>query len=288
MIRSISIAYEVVSKYYGGPKPTKKYVHSNIVAKNQQSSTFGNSQMYENDYGDYSKIAKGLIKTKESSTLPESYEPLKKGGYIYYRGKLLNEYELVEEAVRTKAITIDENMNYVQARNAAQKALIMDRATPRYGWSSTLYSEDGMYVIRVNEKGERDGLSIAMIDGVHIADVAARMASGELNENIETAYLSYLRQVDPELFEAASNIGREVRAFTIMADLYKNGLLTEEQFGYDCVLFAMLFSPNKALGPINGVLEYFNRIKASGDWHKLLEDYRPEAFLKINLERNKA
>ncbi len=119
-------------------------------------------------YGDYSQIAKNPIKTKESSILPESYEYLKKGGYLYYKGELLSPYELIEEAVRTKAITLHENMTSAQARAAADKALIYDRAAPRYGWSNTLYSED--------------------------------------------------------------------------------------------------------------VMEYFNKIKSSNDWHKLLEDYRPEAF----------
>ncbi len=53
-----------------------------------------------------------------------------------------------------------------------------------------LYTEDGMYVIKVDEKGKYVGMSSAIIDGVHNKDVAERMTSGELNLNIETMYLS--------------------------------------------------------------------------------------------------
>ena len=286
IFRGISVTHEAVSKYYGGPKPTKKYVPSDNNLKKQQVYQYvPSSQPSRLDYGNYSDIVKNNAKTESSTILPKSYDRLKDGGYIYYQGKLLNEYQLVEEAVKTKAITLDESMNYSRALAAASKALIVDRATPKYRWSNTLYSEDGMYVIKVDEKGVRCGFTSTLIDGVHISDVAARMASGELNENIETLYLNYLRQVDPELYEAATNIGREIRNFTIMSDLYKEGSITEMQFEYDCMLLAYLFSRDGEDSSYMSIFNYFKKIQSCGDWYKLLENYSPEGFAKLDAER---
>lgn len=273
VFKGITMSDEVLSKYYGRPKPTKKY-----------DTYVPSSQTPMIDYGNYSDEIKNHKKTTTTGILPESYDCLKNSGFLYYQGKLVSQYELVEEAVKTKAINLDEQKNALAAFRAAEKALILDKASPKYKWSNTLYSEDGMYVIKVNEKGERVGMTSALIDGVHIKDVAARIASGELNKNIETIYLNYLNDVDPELYEAATNIGREVRGFTIMFDLYEEGSISEKQFQYTCTLLNYLF-PLSDDSPYENIVQYFKDIKSTGNWEKLLEDYSPEGFRKVDEER---
>lgn len=288
IFKGVSITQEAVKDYYGGPKVTKKYSEGQNSINNYRTDTYvSSSQTSSIDYGDYSDLSKNKQKTNPATVLPKSFDKLKESGYRYYQGTIVSQYELVEKAVKNKEITLTEDMNYVQAYNAAEKALIIDKASPKYKWSNTLYSEDGMYVIRLDKNGEFSGMTSTLIDGVHIKDVAARMASGEPNENIETMYLNFLRQVDPELYEAATNIGREVRSFTIMFDLYREGSISEKQFKYDCTLFNYLFTFNEDNVSIKSTVHYFEKIRLSSDWYKLLADYNPEGFNKVDEERQK-
>lgn len=286
--KGITITKEAVSDYYGGPKPTKKYFepHKNSQSiESQRDSYVPSSQASIIDYGNYSDEVKENTKTATTNILPKSYDRLKESGFRYYQGKLMSQYELVEEAVKMKAINLDEQRNAVQAYKAAEKALLIDKASPKYSWSNTLYTEDGMYVVEIDGNGNY-GMTSATIDGVHIKDVAVRMASGELNENIETMYLNFLRQVDPELYEAATNIGREVRSFTIMFDLYEEGSISDTQLKYSCTLLDYLF-PLGEKSSYKDSINYFEEIRLTGNWEKLLEDYSPEGFVKVDKERQK-
>lgn len=289
IFKGITMTDELVSKYYGGPKPTKKFVESN---KNLQ--TFGSltdiyvpSSPYSlTDNGNYADEVKKMGKTEANTLLPKSFDRLKESGFIYYRGKLMSQYDLVEEAVKMKAIHLDDYKNATEAYRAAEKALILDKASRKYPWSNTLYSEDGMYVMKTDENGKIVGMKSALIDGVHIIDVATRMASGELNKNIETMYLNYLQDVDPELYEAATKIGREVRSFTIMFAMYEEGSISELQLKYSCTLLDYLFPSNERRSYQNTFL-FFKEIKSTGNWEKLLQDYSPEGFAKVEQERQK-
>lgn len=101
--------------------------------------------------------------------------------------------------------------------------------------------ESGKYTFTKKEDGTyewhlvQDDLMEASLD-----DIANWIASGIPNRNIETRYLNYLRRIDPELYEAAQNIGKEVRNYNMLTECYKTGVIGEAQHDYDLNFLALL------------------------------------------------
>ena len=98
-----------------------------------------------------------LTESEKPTILPERYNSWK-SCYIYYQGKRISEYDLIQTAVETGAITLDESETVGWNMENASEALLYSKATPLYDWSTTLYSEDRKYVFRV-ENGQITGMT---------------------------------------------------------------------------------------------------------------------------------
>lgn len=132
------------------------------------------------------------------------------------------------------------------------------------------------------------GYDMHLIDdagvGATLEEIAGWICSGIPNRNIETRYLDYLRRVDPDLYYAAQNIGREVRNYDMMTEAYKGGLIGDAQHDYDLGLLAMLFGKTGD----EDFYRNFIAAKKTGDYSYFLENYSPkmsERLLDIRLEQ---
>jgi hypothetical protein len=184
------------------------------------------------------------LENEKSCILPERYNGWK-SCYIYYQGNLITEYELVQKAVETGAITLDESKTVGWNMDNAYDALIASKATPLYDWSTTLYSEDRMYVFRV-ENGEITGARRTKFsDGTTFQDFANEIASGTPLSEVDHYKQLDLMLYDKELYDAAVNIGRAKNGYDTYTDMYHKGQLTEKQFKQDCYpLLLLLFGEN--------------------------------------------
>lgn len=184
------------------------------------------------------------LEKEESCILPKRYEGYK-SPKLYYQGNLITEYELIETAVKTGAITLDESETAHWNYANAYRALISSKATPLYDWSTTLYSEDRMYVFRVKNGIIVGASSTWFDDGTTFQDVANAIASGEkmLDEDGKSFAL---QMCDPELFHAAHNIGTAKQEYDTLIHMYRNGQLTEKQFQHDCYPLLLLLFGNEA------------------------------------------
>lgn len=180
--------------------------------------------------------------------LPERYNG-SKSCYIYYQGKRISEYELIQTAVETGTITLDESKPIGWNTSNVYDALMYSKATPLYDWSTTLYSEDRMYVYRV-ENGQITGATATWYsDGTTLQDVADAIASGTPLSEIDRYKLHDLMLYDMELYDAAVNIGTAKQRYDTFTDMYQNGQLTEKQFKHDCYpLLLLLFGKDADIG----------------------------------------
>ena len=153
--------------------------------------------------------------------LPKSFEKLKEESSFYYHGEAISDYELIRTAVALGKMELppEDAKNGSMYAWEAFEVLVKDEAATKYGWSDTLYSEDGKYTFTKDVNGK---YKMHLIDdagmGASVEDIANWMMSGTPNRNIETRYLNYLRTVDPDLYEKAMQIGKEVRNYGFMED----------------------------------------------------------------------
>lgn len=181
------------------------------------------------------------FENEKSCILPERYNGWK-SCYIYYQGNLISEYELVQKAVETGAITLDESKTVGWNMDNAHEALEYSKATPLYDWSTTLYSEDRMYVYRVENGKITSARRTMFSDGTTFQDFANTIASGTPLSEVDHYKQLDLMLYDMELYDAAVNIGRANREYDTYTDMYENGQLTEKQFKHECYpLFLLLF-----------------------------------------------
>ena len=160
----------------------------------------------------------------------------------YYQGKLITYYELIQIAVETGAISLDESETVGWNMLNAENSLIDSKATPLYDWSTTLYSEDGMYVYRVENGNITGARSTMFSDGTTLQDFANEIASGTPLSELDRYKLHDLMLYDMELYDTAVNIGTAKREYDTFIDMYHNGQLTEKHFKHDCYpLLLLLF-----------------------------------------------
>ncbi|MBR1634650.1 MAG: hypothetical protein IJ682_06275 [Lachnospiraceae bacterium] len=199
---AVEISADMINQYYGSTK---------ISGTNPNAKTVGSK--VEKDFSD---IDSEKIKAVE---LLERFDELKDTN-VYYHGKMISEYELVQTAVAAGKLDIDMDTRDVYGvGRKAFNVMIRDEAAAKYGWSDTLYSEDGRYTF-TKDGNENDRLKMHSVDdegmNASIEDIANWLMSGTPCRNIETRYLHYLQSVDPDLYNAARRIGSEVRTNTIM------------------------------------------------------------------------
>ena len=86
--------------------------------------------------------------------LPEAFAKYNDEQCMYYHGKRVSNNELVQMAVKSGRITLDPNeRNIGKVYKEAFRVMIQEEAAPKYGWSGTLYSEDGKYTFTPKEDG---------------------------------------------------------------------------------------------------------------------------------------
>ncbi len=181
------------------------------------------------------------LENEKSCILPERYNG-SKSCYIYYQGKRISEYELIQIAVETGTTTLDESKPIGWNTSNVYEALMYSKATPLYDWSTTLYSEDRRYVYRV-ENGQITGATATWYsDGTTLQDIADEIASGTPLSDIDRYKLHDIMLYDMELYDAAVNIGTAKREYDTFTNMYQNGQLTKKQFKHDCYpLLLLLF-----------------------------------------------
>ena len=245
---------------------TAKYGTKITNGRRVQMKTAGSKK--PEDFVEVSKEKLDAVK------LPKAFDKLKEQSSFYYHGEVISDYELIQTAVALGKMEVPSADAKDGAGYAwkAFEALVKDEAAPKYGWSDTLYSEDGKYTFTKDVNGK---YKMHLIDdagmGASVEDIANWMMSGIPNRNIETRYLDYLRSVDPDLYEKAMQIGREVRNYGFMEDLYNQGILSEMQNTYDLGLLGLLFGKDA-----EDMRSLFNKCKETGNFLEFLELYRTD------------
>jgi len=265
---SVTITEHMVSEKYG-----TKITNGSRV----QKKTVG-SKNPEN----FTEVSKEKL---DEVKLPESFERLKENSSFYYHGEAISDYELIQTAVALGKMELPPEDAKGGAGYAwkAFEVLVKDEAAPKYGWSDTLYSEDGKYTFTKDANGE---YRMHLLDdagmGASVEDIANWIISGTPNRNIETRYLDCLRSVDPDLYEKAMQIGTEVRNYGLMEDLYVQGVLSEMQNTYDLGLLGLLFGKDA-----EDMRSLLSKCKETGNFLELLELYSPEGAKSLEQLREK-
>lgn len=251
---------------------TNKYGSGIINGPRIYSKTLGSKKTEE-----YTEVSKEKVAAVE---LPESFDKLKNDSRYYYHGKNISDYELIQTAVASGKMELPDNIargDEASVAHEAFKVLVQDQAQTKNPWSNTLYSEDGKYTFTKDANGK---YCMHLIDdesvGASVDDIANWMMSGTPNRNIETRYLNYLRTVDPDLFNAAMQIGNEVRTYGYMEDLYNQGILSEKQNDYDMSLLGMMFGKDS-----EGMRSILSECRKSGDYLQLLNIYNPDGAASL-------
>lgn len=206
------------------------------------SDHFMHTEQDLSPYTDYDAF--GNYKMEGSRVLPDRYYKPEISGSVYYKGGTVTCIELLEEAVVTGAVTLDETRDVWHNIHNAERELIDKRAKPLYPWSSTLYSEDGQYRFRV-ENGQITGSTRAFYetaDGRKITAqyLAEQLASGVLPGDLDGDW-SFLAHLDSELYDKALLMGRAARNFRTIDEQYKAKQIPEDKYLDDISMYLMYF-----------------------------------------------
>lgn len=270
MFQSVTLKVEMLTARYG----TRKYepVHIN------HGVTRGCKEEKE-----WKEVTQELL---DKVVLPEAYTfKQNEEDKYYYHGRTVNSYELIQIAVCSGKMELKEGEAIYSAAQRAFDCVIQGEAKPQYSYSSTLYSEDGKYTFVKQKDGtykwnfvEDEAMEFS------VEEIANLIASGVPNRNIEKRYLHYLQKMDPELYEAANQIRKEMNTYAIMEHAYKAGELSLKQHEYDLDLLAYLFGKkgNKLFQ------EKYKQAQITGDFTWFLEHYnqsRSDALQEIRIEQ---
>jgi len=263
-LASVTLLEADVTAYYGNVK---------ISGSHQGNRTKGCHS------GSYEEPDKTLVDAVE---LPASYDSLKDCN-VYYHGESISEYRLIQIAAASGKMELSGDMPGYKAARKAFQVIIEEQAETKYGWSTTRYSEDGRYTFTLQEDGSYKWHLVEDLEmGASLEEIADWICSGMPNRNIETRYLNYLKSMDPDLYNAAQNIGKEVRTYHLMTTAYDAGLLGDAQHDYDLSLLALLFGGHD----LEKFHERFQHCKKSGNYQYLLDHYQPDmAEYLTNLRR---
>lgn len=221
-----------------------------------------------------------LLENKSTSAeLPKRYAFLKQC-YMYYQGELISEYDFMCIAVETGAIELDETQSAGYNEKKAWEALIYSKAKPLFDWSTTLYSEDRMYIFRV-ENGMITGLTLnKTMDGTDMSlqDIANQIASGKRMCDLECDTF-WLMSLDRELYDAARSIGMARSRYIQSTELYNRGQLTHEQYLHDIYpLFLLMIGKNADIHDtslLNKLQDFFEQDEKTF-FEQAFKTYKPE------------
>lgn len=240
-------------------------------------------------YSGYDKngtlIAEKGVETKEASEtgteriLPERYYKKILGGYLYYQGERISRLELLEKAVSTGQMELDETQTIAYNYLNAEKAMLFAKAKPLFEWSTSLYSEDGMYKYRV-EGGAITGAMRTYYEEngkkIFMQDIAKQLASGIAPKDVD-GDVSWLMWNDPELYRAAVDIGVAKRGYDQSTQLYKQGHLTSGQYLHDLYpMFLLLFGKDADVHDKSMQKSLKDFFEADGFAERALRKFNPE------------
>lgn len=232
MLNGINLENSDISKLLKGTKKNIKNANGSYHKdENESFAIVDTNSEGASEVSTYNKkgvITKKDFQLKDSTILPNRYNTKLLAGGIYYKGEKISQMELIEKAVESGSIELDEDASIWENYNNAWKSMIEDKAKPLYDWSTALYSEDGMYKFRV-EDGEITGLmSTKNTSGVSLQEMAIELANGKSPSDIPD--ISWLSWNDRELFDAATKIGEAKNMFLDATDDYTNHQSTYQEY----------------------------------------------------------
>lgn len=223
-----------------------------------------------NEYTDYDR--RGRYTTEGIRILPDRYydDPTMTQAKVFYKGGSVTYIELLEEAVQSGEVVLDERKNIMHNFEAAHAALIDAKAKPLYPWSTRLYSEDGQYIFRV-ENGKITGSSVAFYTDekgrkITAQYLAEQLASGVLPADLDGDW-SFLAHLDNELYTKALRIGEIKRKFEATDQAFATRQLSKEDYLEDVHLILLYF-----LGRDDGLrgAAYLRRLVSKPDFGKMV------------------
>lgn len=232
MLNGINLENSDISKLLKGTKKNIKDANGSYLKDEDESfAVVDTNSDTVSDVSTYNKkgvVTKKDFQLKDSTILPNRYNTKLLAGGIYYKGEKISQMELLEKAVESGSIELDEDASIWENYNNAWKSMIEANAKPLYDWSKALYSEDGMYKFRV-ENGEITGLmSTKNSSGVSLQEMAIELANGKSSSDIPD--ISWLSWNDRELYDAALKIGEAKNMFIDATDDYTSRKLSYKEY----------------------------------------------------------
>ena len=203
-------------------------------------------------------------------------------GYIYYKGERISEFDFLKNAYEEGEIELDETKSAFDNFDMAWDKLIQDNAKPLFDWSTSLYSEDGMYKFRV-ENGVITGATLAAnSDGTKWIDIAYQLASGKLPNELSIDIMSFAH-TDYELFEASRNIGDMKRIYNYSTNQYNAQKIDYKEYinSLEPLILALL-GQNKTVDKLNPLpsINAFYAQEAMDYAKSALENYDKNLYKK--------
>ena len=232
MLNGINLENSDISKLLKGTKKNIKDANGSYHKDEDESfAVLDTNSEATSEVSTYNKkgvVTKKDFQLKDSTILPNRYNTKLLAGGIYYKGEKISQMELLEKAVESGSIELDEDASIWENYNNAWKSMIEANAKPLYDWSTSLYSEDGMYKFRV-EDGEITGLmSTKNSSGVSLQEMAIELANGKSPADIPD--VSWLSWNDRELYDAALNIGDAKNLFYDATEEYTSHNISYKEY----------------------------------------------------------
>jgi len=151
--------------------------------------------------------------------------------YVSYNGKRTSFYDLLKEASDKGIIDLKDGHSIGYYTEQSFSELVLKKSKTIYEGSTTLYSQDEKYIINKGTGGHIDGFQRAVTStGVHVKEIAEKLAGGTAIKDMDNTELEFLRIVDPELFQKAYKVN-EIRVSSQQyEDMYSAGKITKKQY----------------------------------------------------------
>lgn len=190
----------------------------------------------ETEYAGTMYARNGQPEGASGRVLPDRYYEQLSAPKIGYKGTMVSYAELLEEAVTSGAVVLDEEKSVWDNLQCAENALIWDKAKPLYPWSGSLYTEDGQYKLRI-EGGQVTGSRLAWyLDDkgrkITVRQLAEQLAGGALPTELDGDY-RFLHDIDPDLYFRCLEIGSAKRQAENAIDQFEQGRISQQQLDDD-------------------------------------------------------
>lgn len=155
--------------------------------------------------------------------------------YVSYNGKRTSFYDLLQEANDKGIIDLKEGNTIGYYTEKSFNELVCKNSKTLYKGSHTRYTKDEKYIIKMGDDGNIEGFKRATTsNGVHLKEIANKLASGMQIKDMDNTELEFLRIADPELFKNAYKINEVQVSSKQFADMYASGEITKERYLSEC------------------------------------------------------